>query len=96
LGASTRLEEVALHSKIAFPLANLVIFMLGVPFGLKMRASRALCFAEALGIAFLFWWVLSMGQTLGEAGRLPPWAGAWFGNILFGAAGLWGLAGAGL
>jgi lipopolysaccharide export system permease protein len=96
LGASTRLDEVALHSKLAFPLANIVIFMLGIPFGLRMRASRSLNFATALGVAFVFWWVLSMGQTLGEAGRLPPWIGGWLGNILFGAIGLAGLARAGL
>lgn len=97
IGASTHRAEVAFHAKIAHPFSNVVIFALGIPFALRMRrANRALCFAGALAIGFGYWWGLSMGQMMGEAGRLPPWAGAWAGNILFGvaaAAGLkWGVS----
>ncbi len=97
VGGSTRQAEVAVQSKLAYPFSNLVVLALGLPFGLRMRrANRSLCFAGALAIGFVYWWGISMTQTLGEAGILPPYAAAWTGNVLFTAVGMGGLAKSGL
>ena len=93
LGASTRLAWVNFHSKLAFPFANIVICAFGISFAISIkRGSRALNFAGAIGVAFVYWWFISLGESLGEAGRLSPVAAAWLGNIVFGVLAAFGLA----
>lgn len=90
LELSTQEAWVAFHSKLAYPFANLIVCALGIPFALKTRKhSRSHNFAAALGISFLYWWVLSVGQALGNAGYLPAGLGAWLANLLFGAASIY-------
>lgn len=92
IGASTLRERVAVQSKLAFPLSNIVMCILGIPFALGFRQSnRMFCFGLSLGIAFLFWWVMSISQTAGESGALAPAIAAWGPLAVFGAAGGYGL-----
>lgn len=89
LELSTREAWVALHVKLAYPFANVIVCALGIPFALKTKKhSRSYNFAAALAISFLYWWVLSVGQALGNEGYLPAGLGAWLANILFAAASL--------
>lgn len=81
--------KVALGHKIAFPVSNLVIILIGVPLGLKRRkASKVLDFGLCICIAFFYWGLISVGESLGENGVLPWWLAAWFANILIGGTGL--------
>jgi lipopolysaccharide export system permease protein len=41
-------------------------------------------FALAIFIIFIFWGIISVGQSLGESKVLPPFIAAWFANIIFG------------
>jgi lipopolysaccharide export system permease protein len=80
--------EVDLHSKLAFPLASLLMVMISIPFSIhKVRGGGAAKgFAIAIAIAFFYWTLASVGQSLGRSGVLPPLIAAWFANILFSAA----------
>ena len=92
IGASTLKERVAVQSKLAFPLSNVVMCILGIPFALGFRRSnRMFCFGLSLGIAFLFWWVMSISQTAGESGMVSPAIAAWGPLVIFGIAGAYGL-----
>lgn len=92
IGASTLKEQVAFQSKLAFPLSNIVMCILGIPFALRLRMSnRMRCFGLSIGTAFLFWWVMSLCQTAGESGALAPAIAAWGPLVVFGAAGGYGL-----
>ncbi len=92
VGSSARAAWVAFHEKIAFPFSNLIVCACGLWFGLAAgRTSRSLHFAGALGVAFVYWWFLSLGEALGQAGRLGPVAAAWLGNAVFGTLGVVGL-----
>ena len=77
--------EVDLHSKIAFPLASLLMVMISVPFSIhKVRAGGAAKgFAFAVFIAFVYWMLASVGASLGHSGTVPPVISAWFANIFF-------------
>jgi len=79
--------EVDLHSKLAFPLASLLMVMISIPFSIhKVRGGGAAKgFAIAIAIAFFYWTLASVGQSLGRSGFLPPSIAAWFANILFSA-----------
>lgn len=90
LGASLREARAALHSKIAYPFANLVLCLLGIPLALRLRrASRALSFGLVLGVSFLYLFVMETGRALGMSGWMPAALAAWAPNLAFGAAAAW-------
>lgn len=90
LGVATYKEKVAFHMKLALPFANLIVIALGIPFALKGHQSgRTQTFTYALGLAFLYWGMISVCQSIGEHGRIPAWLAAWMANIVFGSMALW-------
>jgi len=92
LGTSTYMERTALQSKLSFPFSNIIMGLIGIPFALGFRkANRMLYFGIALGTAFVFWWTISIGQTAGESGMIPPIPAAWSPVFIFALIGLYGL-----
>ena len=89
LGIPNTSERVQLQLKIAFPFANLIILLIGIPFALwSVKGSgKLVSFGIALAVAFSYWGMISIGQSLGNARILPPVLAAWFANIIFGTAG---------
>lgn len=88
-GGSPREYEVAAMSKIAYPFTNLIICALGIPIALRLRkSSRVLSFCAALGVSFIYLWMMEIARTLGVSGVLPPLASAWLANGVFGALAL--------
>jgi len=77
--------EVDLHTKLAYPLASLLMVMISIPFGvLKVRSGgTGKGIALAIAIAFFYWLLMSVGASLGHSGTLPPAISAWFANIFF-------------
>ncbi len=77
--------EVDLHSKLALPLASLLMIMISIPFSIhRVRsggASKGI--AIAVGIAFIYYMLTSVGASLGHSGTIPPAISAWFANIFF-------------
>ncbi|MGE5174155.1 MAG: LPS export ABC transporter permease LptG [Betaproteobacteria bacterium] len=80
--------EVDLFSKIAFPLSSVLMVLISIPFSIhKVRSGGATKgFAFALVIAFFYWTLMSVGQSLGHSGAIPPLVAAWFANIFFSIA----------
>jgi lipopolysaccharide export system permease protein len=80
---------VDLHVKLAFPLINLIVVMIGAPIATRMRMqSAALGFGLSVAISFFYYAFLRAGQALGHNGALPPYLAAWLGDIVFGAVGV--------
>jgi lipopolysaccharide export system permease protein len=77
--------EVDLHSKLAYPLASLLMIMISIPFGVhKVRSGGAgKGIAIAVAIAAVYWLLTSVGASLGHSGVLPPAVSAWLANIFF-------------
>ncbi len=89
LGLSARELRVAAYSKVAFPFTNLIICALGIPVALRLRrAGKAATFFVALGVSFLYLWVMEVGRALGNSGALAPSVAAWAANGLFAALAL--------
>jgi LPS export ABC transporter permease LptG/LPS export ABC transporter permease LptF len=80
--------RVSLHSKIAFPLACLIMVIVGLPFAFSVGKRGAL-YGVALGIAIglAYWGLLGLFEQMGRYEMLPPMLAAWAPNILFGAGG---------
>jgi lipopolysaccharide export LptBFGC system permease protein LptF len=70
------------HKKIAIPFACLAFVLAGFPLGtLTRRGGRLLGFSMAIGLIFIYYLLLSLGQTYGDSGRMAPLLAMWLPNI---------------
>jgi LPS export ABC transporter permease LptG len=82
--------KIALQSKIAFPLACLVMVMVALPFSFSVGKRGALYgVATGMAIGLTYWGLLSLFEQMGRYEMLPPMLAAWGPNMLFGAGGLY-------
>ncbi len=85
--------DVSLQLKIAFPFVTLIMAMIGASLAAGARRTGfALSFTAALGISFLYYGLLQVGQVLGRQGVLTPLLAAWSANIIFAGVAAWLLA----
>jgi lipopolysaccharide export system permease protein len=84
-GYEARRYETDLHAKIAYPLLNVLIAMLAIPFALRGPRSGGVWRSIGLGllVGFACWVVLSASLSLGTRGILPPPLAAWLPGALF-------------
>ncbi len=89
-GARVENFLVDLHLKLAFPLINFIVVLIGASIATRLRASSgaALGFGLSVCIAFLYYLFMRMGQALGHNGALPPYLAAWLGDLVFGVVGV--------
>lgn len=75
---------VAYYNKFAYPFANLILILIGVPLAsVRRRGGQALRFAIGLFTAFLYLALQKLTEPLGYAGALPPAATAWLPHLTF-------------
>jgi lipopolysaccharide export system permease protein len=87
-GARVANYLVDLHMKLAFPLINLIVILIGAPMATRLRStSTALGFGLSVAIAFAYYAFMQSGKALGHNGALPPYLAAWLGDIVFGGVG---------
>ncbi|MFA5074206.1 MAG: LPS export ABC transporter permease LptG [Nitrospirota bacterium] len=82
--------EVQLHNKLAFPLASLLVVLISIPFSIQRVRSGGTGkgFAFAILIAFVYLTLMSIGESFGNSGVLPPFLAAWLANSIFATASL--------
>ncbi len=72
------------YGKIAFPFANLIVVIFGIPFAaIKRRSGLGVEFGIALAICFLYMIFLKVSQAFGYNGDMDPLLTAWLANIIF-------------
>jgi lipopolysaccharide export system permease protein len=77
------------HSRISFPIANFVVFLIGVPFGVvAQRRSTFLAIVNALLFFAGYLLASKVLMIFGQSARIPGWIAAWLPNILFALAGI--------
>ena len=84
---------VGLNSKLSLPLLNLIMVLIGIPFGLKTSRSGgvALSIGISIMIGFVFGITYYVFLSIGETGVLPAILSAWTPTLLFGLAGIFTL-----
>jgi lipopolysaccharide export system permease protein len=88
-GARVANYLVDLHLKLAFPLVNFVVVLIGASLATRLRMqSAALGFGLSVAIAFVYYAFMRAGQALGHNGALPPYLAAWLGDAVFGLVGI--------
>lgn len=81
--------RVKLHSRIATPLANFVLLLLGLPFALRAgRRALLLSIAVCIAVASSFYVVTFFFADMGADGSISPIAAAWLPIVVFTAIGL--------
>ena len=87
-GASVSKYLVDYHLRVAFPMVNFIMVLLGTCLSLRiMRGTVALGFGITISLGFIYYGFLRVGQALGYAGDLSPLLAAWMGNLAFGLLG---------
>jgi lipopolysaccharide export LptBFGC system permease protein LptF len=80
---------IALHQHVTFPLANLVLLLLALPFAVSFeRGSKVGRVVLAIVFCGLYLVIDLSCQNLGQKGWLHPVVAAWVPTILFGSLGL--------
>lgn len=81
---------VDLHGKIAFPIINIIMVILGIPFALKSGRHSGIAMGIGLSviIGFSYWIVFAATTSLGYSGIIPPFFAAWSANFIFGIIGI--------
>ena len=83
-GGDPRGDLVELYLKIFFPLANLIMVLVGAPLAARNpRSGKSTSVGVAIFLAFLFFSMVRFGQTLGHKGALPPLAAAGMADLIY-------------
>ena len=84
---------VDLYSKLSYPLLNLIMVLIGIPFALRTGRSGGVALSIGISVlialtyAVTFYVFLSFGKT----GVLPPFLSSWIPTLLFGLSGVFTL-----
>ncbi|MBI3991433.1 MAG: LptF/LptG family permease, partial [Candidatus Omnitrophica bacterium] len=88
--AIARNITVGLHTKLSFPLINLIAVLLAAPFAMSTKRGgvwRGVGISIAIG--FSYYVVSSISVACGKAGFLPPALSAWLPLFVFGGTGFY-------
>jgi lipopolysaccharide export system permease protein len=77
--------RVEFHKKFALPIACLILSLIGVPLGMRIKkASRGISLALSAVFAVFYYVLLAAGESLGSRGRIDPALGIWSPNVILG------------
>jgi lipopolysaccharide export system permease protein len=77
------------YKKFAFPFANLIVILLGLPLATKKwKGGAAVGFGVCIFICFTYYSLMTFTHAMGYKGTMTPVMAAWSSNVIFGALGL--------
>ena len=92
VGSPSTAERTLLWVKLAAPLANPAMALIGAAMVLLLRQNnRFFSFGLALALGFFFWAVIIMAQEAGNAELVPAYVAGLAPSAVFALASLWGL-----
>lgn len=88
-GRDTRRLMIDYYSAYAFPFANFIVILFGVPFAsVKKKGGIAIQIGAAMVIAFAYLIFTEISKTIGLTANLDPMLTGWGANIIFFITGL--------
>ena len=85
-----RAVDLQLHRRAAFPLASLLLPVIGMALGIRpLRSGRSAGALTAVAVMAAYWVVSAFGERAAEEGLVPVAVGIWTPNALFLGAGLY-------
>ena len=88
-GPQGRLYLLELHKRISYPVACIVLMLVGVPLGLSSRrGGKSTGFVLTVALVFVYYFFSSVGVALAKQGKIPVGIGVWTANVIFGVVGV--------
>jgi lipopolysaccharide export system permease protein len=81
-GSNVEGLQTTLYSKLSYAFSIFVMTILALVLSIFIKNIYLLIFSGLI-ITFFYYAIFILGVSLGEKGILPPFAGAWLGNIVF-------------
>ena len=82
-------EYFEIQKKFSIPFACLIFGLIGLGLGVSNRRDGKLAsFVVGMGVIFIYYVLLWLGQSLVRGHLVPPWVAAWLPNIVLGGFGL--------
>jgi LPS export ABC transporter permease LptF/LPS export ABC transporter permease LptG len=82
-------ELFEIQKKFSIPFACLVFGLIGLALGVSNRRDGKLAsFVIGVGVIFIYYVLLWLGQSLVRGHLVPPWVAAWMPNVVLGGVGL--------
>jgi len=82
--------KVDLYYKVSFPLASLIMTLLGIPFAFSMGKRGTLVgIGLSIAIAMIYWGGIGIFKSIGYLNYLSAFLAAWGPNLIFGLIGLY-------
>jgi lipopolysaccharide export system permease protein len=84
---------VDLYSKLSYPLLNVIMVLIGIPFAIKTGRSGGVALSVGISVmfGFLYGILFYVFISFGKSGILPPIVACWIPTLLFGLAGVFTL-----
>jgi LPS export ABC transporter permease LptG/LPS export ABC transporter permease LptF len=80
---------IELHKRFSYPVACLVLMLVGVPLGVtSQRGGRSSAWVFTILLVFLYYLVSSTGIALGKQSWVSAFFAVWSANLIFAAGGL--------
>ena len=88
-GPDGKQYQIELNRRLAFPVACLVLMLIGVPLGsASRRGGKSSGFIFTILLVLAYYLLSNFGIAWAKQGRLPAVVGVWLANVVFAAAGL--------
>jgi LPS export ABC transporter permease LptF/LPS export ABC transporter permease LptG len=80
---------IEFHRRFALPTACLVLALVGIPLGLSSKkGGKSFGFVITILLVFAYYLISLIGVSLARQGKVTPALGAWMGDIIFFATGI--------
>jgi lipopolysaccharide export system permease protein len=76
---------VDLQAKLTLPLLSFIVTLLAIPIAFRARSggSGVASLGVSIALGFVYYMTISLGISLGHAGKLSPYLAAWLPNAFF-------------
>ena len=82
-------QRFMIQEKYSFPVASIVLALLGLGLGVSHRKDgRLVSLIMGIGLIFVYYGILWMARAIVMGGRLSPELAPWIPNLIFGVAGV--------
>ncbi len=89
-GADLRITEVEFHKKLTIPFACLAFGIVALPLGItNRRGGKSSGFTLSIGVILVYYILLSNGEELARAGKVPALISMWMPNAIMIAVGIY-------
>jgi lipopolysaccharide export system permease protein len=86
-GYSPHNPLMEIHKKFSIPFACLIFGVIGLALGATSRRDGKLAsFVLGIGVIFVYYVVMWLGQAMAKGQMLPPWLAVWLPNLVLGIA----------